>query len=72
MNDYDSAWQWESIQAIQLSPTPLDNPLMAIDDSGKLHIFWDTWGSNQAFIYHKYQTDTGWSDTAPVNLMLLA
>ena len=59
--DYDPTWQWEPLKEVTLTPTPYSTTT-AIDLNGKPHIFWDTWGGSNAFIYHRYQTEGGWSD----------
>jgi hypothetical protein len=65
--EYDPSWQWGSTAIVTLTPTPADKPLMAIDHAGHVHIFWDVWpSSGEAFIYHTYQTDTGWSTPAKI------
>jgi hypothetical protein len=61
MNNYDPSIQWEPMQEVQIPPTSWNNPMGVIDTSGKLHLFWDATSSSQAFIYHRYQTDSGWS-----------
>lgn len=58
--DYDASWQWENLQEFALTPTPLKT-MTVIDVNGRLHIFWDVWPSSGAFIYHRYQTSSGWS-----------
>lgn len=62
----DNSWQWETLQQVSLSPTPFDSPVTMIDSSGHLHIFWDTWAGQNAFIYHRYQTGSGWSDAEAI------
>ena len=66
-NGYDPSWQWKPTEMVSVSPTPFDNPFLAIDHAGRVHVFWDTWPtSGAAFIYHTYQTANGWSPPAPV------
>jgi hypothetical protein len=66
MLNADTSWQWEAIQQVSLSPGPLHSPMTAIDSNGHLHIFWDIWPGQSQFIYHKYQTGSGWSDTEAI------
>lgn len=64
--DYDPSWQWNSFQLVTLTPTPLGKPYTTIDSSGRLHIFWNPWSGPGKFIYHVYQTDTGWTLPTPI------
>jgi hypothetical protein len=64
-NNYDPSWQWENKTDLTLTPTPATEPLTLIDNSGRVHIFWDTYTSPR-FIYHIYQTGNGWSAPAAI------
>lgn len=68
--NYDASWQWETLQQVSLSPSPLHSPMTAIDSSGHLHIFWDVWPGQRQFIYHRYQTGSGWSNTEAIGQTL--
>jgi hypothetical protein len=66
-NGYDPTWQWRATEIVNLSPSPFDNPFLAIDHAGRVHVFWDTWSSGgAAFIYQTYQDGNGWTAPAPI------
>ena len=65
-----SNWTWNEVPAPILDPRPQNNPQLIIGLDGKLHLFWDTLGSDKAFIYHTYFQDGFWSEPVPVSLTL--
>ncbi len=64
-NNYDPSWQWSTAITVELTPLPQHTPLLTLDLSGRLHIFWDTQHSPR-FIYHTYLGDQGWTTPAPI------
>jgi hypothetical protein len=66
-NGYDPHWRWEASEMVSVSPSPFNNPFLAIDHEGRVHVFWDTWSSSgAAFIYHSYQNGGGWTAPAAI------
>lgn len=60
---------WSTSAAVTLTPIPAAGVLSALDGQGRLHLLWHTRYAPQ-FIYHTYQTDSGWSPPTPVALTL--
>ena len=65
-----SGWNWNEIPAPTLEPRPQNSPQLIIGLDGRLHLFWDTLGGAEAFIYHSYFQDGLWSEPAPISLTL--
>ncbi len=65
-----SNWIWNEVPAPTFEPRPQNNPQLVIGLDGKLHLFWDTLSSGEAFIYHSYFQDGIWSDPLPISLTL--
>jgi hypothetical protein len=63
--DFNSAQYWSNPAAITLAPTPHNTPLAVLDQSGRLHLIWDTLYSPR-FLYHAYLSDQGWSAPMPI------
>lgn len=52
--DFGPAWQWYAPITPTLIPAP-NHILLALDNTGQAHLFWDVSGFNQLrFIYHSY------------------
>lgn len=65
-----SKWQLMEIASPVLNPPPQNSPQLVIGLDGRLHLFWDTLGSADAFIYHSYLQDNSWSEPFPISLSL--
>jgi hypothetical protein len=63
--NHDLAWRWSATAPVDLTPTPYHGPFPAVDNTGRLHLFWDTLYSPR-HIYHTYLSEVGWSPLSPV------
>ncbi len=64
-NDFNAGWNWSKLVTTTLTPRPNHLPLMVLDRSGNIHVFWDTLSSPQ-YIYHTFWNGQGWSTISPV------
>lgn len=65
-----SDWLLMQMDTPVLEPRPQNNPQLVIGLDGRLHLFWDTMGSADAFIYHSYMQDGAWSVPSAISLSL--
>lgn len=70
MQDYDSSWRWDSVNRISLPESPFHDPMIGNDFQGRTHLLWDNWSSGNQFIFHTYQTDSGWTPSAEIDQTL--
>ena len=70
MQDYDSSWRWDSVNRISLPESPFHDPVIGNDFQGRTHLLWDNWSSGDQFIFHTYQTDSGWTTSAEIDQTL--
>lgn len=68
-NHYNPAWQWAPATVVDLIPTPDHAPQLLIDNSGQLHLFWDT-NRTPRLIYHTYWNGQSWSATTAIGQTL--
>ena len=65
-----SQWLLKQMESPILKPPPQNSPQLVIGLDGRLHLFWDTLGGADAFIYHSYLEDGYWSEPFPISLSL--
>lgn len=70
MQEYDPSWRWDSVEKITLPEAPLHDPVIGNDFQGRTHLLWDKWPSGNEFIFHTYQTESGWTTSAEIDQTL--
>ncbi len=66
-NNQDTRWHWLEPTQVTLTPSPnTSSPIfLAVDPDRRIHILWDTI-NHPRFIYHTFQSETGWSEIRPI------